>query len=287
MVRSARRGALLLLPATVPTVAVLGAALTMAVLQSIGLLPLVGQPDATLQTYRSAADDRAVHDGLVVTLGIAAASTALAVTIGLGIALGIRTSGVGSRLLHAAAAATVPVPHLVGAASVGLLLSDSGVIARVFGAEPGTFPQLVGGPWWVAVVLEYAWKESAFVALVVLAAIARHERDLDEAAAVLGAAPWQRLRRVAIPLAAPATIAAGGIAFAYVIGSYEVAWLLGRTYPEPLPVLAYRLYTDVDLTRRDQAMAIVVLTTALAITALISSLALLRRTAMVRMAGRS
>jgi putative spermidine/putrescine transport system permease protein len=137
----------------------------------------------------------------------------------------------------------------------------------------------------VAVIAEYAWKESAFVTLVVLAAIAAHERELDEAAAVLGAPPWQRLRRVALPLAAPATAAAGGISFAYVLGSYEVAWLLGRTYPEPLPVLAYRLYTDVDLTRRDQAMAVALLTTLIAVAALLASLALLHRTAMARTAA--
>lgn len=285
MLLPARRAVLLLLPATVPTAAVLGAGLTLAVLQSTGLMPLVGAPDATLETYRTLAGDSAVWDGLVASLAIAAASTLVAVAVGLGIALLVRTSRFGGRVLAAAAAATVPVQHLVGAAAVGLLLSDSGLVARVLGVEPGSFPPLVAGPWWVAVIAEYAWKESAFVALIVLAAIVSHERELDEAAAVLGAGSWQRLRWVALPLAAPATVVAGGISFAYVLGSYEVVWLLGRTYPEPLPVLAYRLYTDVDLTRRDQALAVAVLTTILAVASLVATLALLRRTAMTRRAG--
>jgi putative spermidine/putrescine transport system permease protein len=274
-----RRVLLLLLPAAVPTAAVLGAALTVAVLQSTGLMPVVGEPDPTTAGYRALAGDRALLDGLRVSLGIAAASTLLALAVGLGTALLARTTRLGGRLLRAAAAATVPVPHLVGAAAVGLLLADSGLAARALAVEPGGFPPLVGGPWWAAVVAEYAWKESAFVALVVLAALAGGERELDETAATLGAGPWQRLRRVALPLAAPSAVAAGGVSFAYVLGSYEVAWLLGRSYPEPLPVLAYRLWTDVDLARREQALAVAVVTTVLALAGLLVTAALLARTA--------
>jgi putative spermidine/putrescine transport system permease protein len=276
---------LLLLPAAVPTVAVLGAALTVAVLQSTGLMPVVGEPRPSTATYRALAGDRALADGLRVSLGVAAASTALAVAVGLGTALLARTTRLGGRLLRAAAAATVPVPHLVGAAAVGLLLADSGLVARALAVEPGAFPPLVGGPWWAAVVAEYAWKESAFVALVVLAALAAGERELDETAATLGAGPWQRLRRVALPLAAPSAVAAGGVCFAYVLGSYDVAWLLGRSYPEPLPVLAYRLWTDVDLARREQALAVAVVTTLLALACLAATATLLARTA--RASGRA
>ncbi len=277
-----QRPALLLLPALVPVLLVLGAATGVLLLGSTGLATLVGEPEPTLATYRALAGDRAVRDGLVVSLGLATASTALAVVVGLGLALVAATSRRGGALLRAAAALTVPVPHLVAAAAVGLLLADSGLVARALGTPPGAFPPLVAGPWWVAVVAEHAWKESAFVALVVLAALAAHERELDEAAAVLGAGPWQRLRRVALPLAAPATTAAAGVTFAYVLGAYEVAWLLGRTYPEPLPVLAHRLATDVDLARRDEALAVAALTSALAVVALLLTVALLRRTALAR-----
>ncbi len=276
--------ALLVLPAVLPVALVLGVALGAAALSSTGLMPVVGPPEATAATWRALAGDRVVLDGLRLSVGLAAASTALAVSGGLALALLVSTSRAGGRVLRAAAAATVPVPHVVAAAAVGLLLADSGLLARVVGAAPGAFPPLVAGPWWAAVVAELAWKESAFVALVVLAALAAHERELDEAAAVLGAGPWQRLRRVALPLAAPATVAAGGIVFAYVLGSYEVAWLLGRTDPEPLAVLAHRLSTDVDLARRDQALAVGLLTTALAASALGACAVLLRRTALARTA---
>ncbi len=278
------RPLLMLLPALVPTVAVLGVGLGAAVLQSVGLLPVVGQPRPSTEAYRALAEGRDAQDGLVVSLGLATASTLLAVLVGLGIALLARTGRRLGRVLGAVAAVTVPVPHLVGAAAMGLLLADSGLVARVLGVAPEDFPPLVAGPWWVAVVLEYAWKESAFVALVVLAALAAREREFDEAAATLGAGPWQRLRRVALPLAAPAAVAAGGICFAYVLGSYEVAWILGRTYPEPLPVLAYRLFTDVDLASRDAALATAVATTVLCLVALAVAVLVLSRTAVARAA---
>ena len=274
-----RNTTLLLLPALVPTLAVLGAGLGALLLRSTGLAPLVGEPAATLAAYREVAADRSVRDGAVVSLGVATASTVLAVGVGLVVAVLVTRSTRAGRWLRLAAAVTVPVPHLVGAAAVGLLLADAGLLARVLGLDAGQLPDLVAGPWWVAVVAEYAWKESAFVALVVLAALARRAPGLDEAAADLGAGPWQRTRRVTLPLAAPAAVASGGIAFAYVLGSYEVAWLLGRSYPEPLPVLAYRLHTDLDLAHRDQALVVALLTTLLSLAALLATAALLRRSA--------
>jgi putative spermidine/putrescine transport system permease protein len=155
-------------------------------------------------------------------------------------------------------------------------------VARLAGAEPNSFPALVAGSWWIAVVVEYAWKESAFVAVVVLGALVANERELDEAAAVLGAGAMTRLRRITLPLAAPALVATGSIAFAYVVGSYEVAWLLGRTYPEPLPVLAYRMFSDVDLAMRPPAMAVALAAVAVASSGLAVGAVLLRRVAVLR-----
>ncbi len=146
---------------------------------------------------------------------------------------------------------------------MGLLLSDSGLLARVAGSASGQWPQLVAGPCWTAVVLKFGWKESAFVALVVMSVLAANADGLDETAAVLGAGAWARLRYVTLPLARPGLVLAGGISFVYVLGSYEVGWLLGRAYPEPLPVLAYRLFTSADLAARPQVLAVSTLTVAL------------------------
>ena len=68
-----------------------------------------------------------------------------------------------------------------------------------------------------------------------------------------------------LPLAAPALGAAAAICFVYALGSYEVAALLGRATPEPLPVLAFRLFTSIDLAARPQAAAVAVTPAALAL----------------------
>ncbi len=175
-----------------------------------------------------------------------------------------------------AAALTVPVPHLVGAASMGLLLADAGVLARWTGTV-GSWPELVGGRWWVAVVAEYAWKESAFVALLVAGALAGRRRALTETAAVLGAGAGQRLRRVVLPLAGPALLAAGTISFVYALGSYEVAALLGRATPEPLPVLAVRLSRAIALDTRPQAAVVAVLLVLVGLVVVTAAALVLRR----------
>ncbi len=262
------RAGWLVLPALVPTVVVLVTGIGSAIAASLGLDPLVGGARLSLDAYRMATANGALGDGLRVTLAVAAISTLLAVLIGFATAVLVQNSLRGGRALAVLATATVPIPHLVGAATVGLLLSDSGLLARVAGAAPGTWPPLVAGPTWAAVIAEYSWKESAFVAVVVLAVLVRDGRGLDEAAAVLGARGRQRVLRVSLPLAAPALIVSGTIAFAYTVGSYEVPWLLGSSYPEPLPVLAFRLFGDTDLAARPSAMAVSVVTVAVAAAAL-------------------
>ncbi len=181
--------------------------------------------------------------------------------------------------MTAVVTASIPVPHLVGAASLGLLLADGGLVTRWLGIPTDAWPGVVGGPWPTAVVLEYAWKESAFVALVVTAALATRLTSFQETAQLLGARPWARLRHVTLPLAWPALLASSAITFVYTLGSYEVAWLLGPAYPEPLPVMAYRLFTATDLSARPEAMAVAVLTTALSAGVALVALSALRRTA--------
>ena len=272
-----RRSIALIAPAAVPTALVLGVGLSMVVGQSIGLVPVVGQARLSLDAYRDAAANESLGSSLLLSLSVATAATFLALTVGLATALAVRATRVGGRVLSGFAALTIPVPHLIGAAAIGLLLSDSGLLSRLAGAGAGEWPQLVAGPWWVAVVLEFGWKESAFVALVVVTGLAPYADQLDETAAVLGAGPWSRLRHVTLPLAAPGLLIAGGVSFVYALGSYEVAWLLGRAYPEPLPVLSYRLFTSTDLTARPEALAVATLTVLVCVVVGAGALSVMRR----------
>jgi putative spermidine/putrescine transport system permease protein len=259
-------GARLVAPAVLLIVAVTGTALVTVVATSLGLLPLVGQPRLSTDGFTTLAGDlqAATYESLLT----AATATLLAAAIGFTIATVVVRAGRGVRLLVGLAVAVL---------TTGLLLSDVGLAQRWSGISAASWPELVGGRWPWATVLELAWKESAFVALVVISSVGRQYADLREVAAVLGAAPRAQWRRVLLPLSAPALASSSLIVFVYSLGTYEVARLLGRAYPEPLPVMAYRLFTDIDVAARPQAAATAVVATGLALLAAVMTLPLVRR----------
>lgn len=272
--------ALLVLPALILTLAVTGSALVTLTLSAFGLMPLVGQPRATTDAFSALGPD--LVSGIGHSLLIASTSTVLAGAVGLALAVLVVGSRRGARFLAMAAVAPIPVAHIVGAAAVGLLLSDSGLLNRLLGTDPAAWPRLVAGPVPVAVVVEFAWKESAFVALVVTAALAPAVRQYHDAAAMLGATARQRTTMVTLPLALPALAASSLIVFLYTLGSYEVPWLLGAAQPEALPVTAYRLFSSIDLAARPQAAAAALVVTAMALAAAGAVVPFLRRLGALR-----
>lgn len=274
------RGALLVLPAVAVTVIVLGGGIGATLLQALGLMPIAGPVTPGVDAFLAHPADLAAATG--VSLAVAATSTLIAVLVGTATAVVIVSARAGSRLLAALGAMTVTVPHLVGAATIGLLLSDAGVLPRLLGISPDAWAPWVGGPLWGAAIAEFAWKESAFVALVVTGTLATRIATYDETAALLGAGRWRRFRHVLLPLTAPTILICAAISFVYALGSYEVSWLLGRTYPEPLPVLAVRLFQGVSLDSRPEAAAVALVTCVIALAVVAGTFAALRRTAVWR-----
>jgi putative spermidine/putrescine transport system permease protein len=271
-----RVGVLLMVaPAVAVVIFVVAGGLGMLVAESVGLMPFVGRPQFSLDAYLSSGSELPAAIG--ISLLVAAAATTLAVLVGFLAAVAILQGRWSGRLVEWVSAAGIPVPHLVGAAAMGLLLSDGGFLARLFHVPGTQWPSFVAGPWWAATVLEYGWKESAFVALIIVGTLASRVNRYDETAALLGAGRRARLRHVILPLAAPAIMISAVIVFVYTLGSYEVAWLLGPAYPETLPVMALRLYNSVTLTSRPQAAAIAVITVILSVLAILTALIQLKR----------
>lgn len=97
--------------------------------------------------------------------------------------------------------------------------------------------------------------------LVLLAtadAAARSDPSLEEAARVAGATPTQVLRRVTLPLLAPAVAEASGAVLASSAASFGVPYLLATGGTTPAPVLTTFIYQALDLSPRDgrpQALA--------------------------------
>lgn len=251
------RGAAPLWPALVVLTLLFGGGLLLALLQSVGLLPVVGRPHLGLEAYRAALSDPGFWRSLRLSLMLACTSTLLALGLGLGVALAVRRSNLAPLLLGL----TLPLPHTVAALVTAGLLSQGGLLSRLTHAlgltpSPADFPVLVMDPRGLGVLIELTLKETPFAALAAWSALARLDPRLEAAARSLGANRTARFQAVLLPAVRPALLAAGGLIFAYALSSYEVPLLLGPTSPAPLAVEAYRASQDGDLTRRPLALAL-------------------------------
>ncbi|WP_199184218.1 hypothetical protein [Cryobacterium sp. Y62] len=141
--RARMRSAFLVLPAMVPAVFVVVGGVGAAALQSLGLMPLVGPVRLSLDAYTGQANE--LIRALGLSLAIALASTVIAALVGMATALLIVDGQWCGRIVAATSAATVTIPHLIGAAAVGMLLADSGLLTRVLGVPAELWSATPGG----------------------------------------------------------------------------------------------------------------------------------------------
>lgn len=254
--------ALLLAPALLVIGVLFSGGLVAALVQSLGYLPAIGQTEVNLDAYREILGDEDFLNSLLLTLYIAGASTGISTVLAVLGALALRRSS--GRISAVVFQLPITIPHLVAAVGIALVVSQTGLGARLAAAlgligEPREFPALLYDPYSVGIILTYVWKEMPFVALVVLAALRGVAGELEEVARTLGANAWQRFWYVVFPVISPGIIAASLIVFAFTFGAFEVPYLLGKSYPTILPVMAYNEYRDLDLDARPVAMAINIL----------------------------
>lgn len=261
------RIALLLAPAVSVVGVLFVGGLALGAAQSFGYLPFLDGWEWSLDAYRWLLEDPAVRASVGLTLRVALLSTVLATVLGVAAALLVHRAVRGRRSLSFLLSVTLPVPHLVGAVAMLLLLSQTGLLSRLTFAlgltdAPADFPALTADRFGWGIIASYVWKEAAFIGVVVLAALGRGVDELEGVARTLGARRLQRLRHVTLPLLAPSILASSILVFAFTFGSFEVPYLLGRPYPSTLPVVALQSYRDIDLASRPQAMAVSVTTAA-------------------------
>ena len=255
---------LLLAPALLVVSVLFAGGLSAAVVQSLGYLPAIGRTEVTLEAYREVLGSREFLDSLLLTVYVAGASTGISTVLAVLSALALRNSA--GRLSAAIFQLPITIPHLVAAVGIALVVSQTGLGARVAVSlgligEPSEFPALLFDRYSIGIILTYVWKEVTFITLVVLAALRGVAAELEEVAQTLGANRWQRFWYVVFPVIAPGVVAASLIVFAFTFGAFEVPYLLGQTYPTILPVMAYNEYRSIDLSSRPAAMAINVLIT--------------------------
>jgi putative spermidine/putrescine transport system permease protein len=256
-----------LAPALLITGVLFGASVYYAVIQSLGYLTIIGETRLSFDAYanvlnRQTIAGREFWAALGFSLWISGASTLLS-ALGALLLAAVLSAGATppGRTSLLALNANLALPHLVWAIALLLLFSQSGLLARSAAALglidlPAEFPVLVRDRYGIGIIVHYVSKEIPFLVLIVLAVLRTQGTVYTAAAATLGAGPWQRLRRVTLPLVLPGLAAGALLVFAFIFSAYEVPALLGVSYPRALAVLALDYFLNPDLSRRAEGMAI-------------------------------
>jgi spermidine/putrescine transport system permease protein len=91
----------------------------------------------------------------------------------------------------------------------------------------------------VTILLGHVALSLPYVIIVVSARLADFPRSVEEAAATLGATPWQTFRRVSLPIIAPGMVAAALFAFATSFDQFVISYFLAPPGVTTLPVEIY------------------------------------------------
>jgi iron(III) transport system permease protein len=185
----------------------------------------------------SAAEREALWNSVWISL----ASVALSALIGIPLAfLFARRDFPGRRVLGALAAMPVLLPPLVGTISFLFLYGESGFLTRglqeLLGLEEA--PWRLTGAW--AVLLVHAYTMYVYFYLFVAAGLARLDDAYGEAAAALGAGWWTTMRRVTLPMLAPAIGGAALLVFMTSMASFSAPYVFGGGFR----VLTTQLYAS-------------------------------------------
>jgi len=113
---------------------------------------------------------------------------------------------------------------------------------------------LLRAPWLIPVA--HALLAFPFVLRSVLPALRAFDPRVREAAQVLGAGPWAVLRRIDLPLLAPALLVGAVFSFTVSLGDYGAALLLARPDYPTVPLVIGRLLGQPGAANYGQALAL-------------------------------
>lgn len=179
----------------------------------------------------SVARDESLRLALIQSLRLAAFTMLVATPLGVALAIGLaRWRGRGAK----AASFLMLVPLITPEIVMGVALFL--VFANLYDFVPfGTWAQFLG----------HVTFSISFVVIIVRGRLFAIGRDYEEAAMDLGASPMQALRRVLLPLLAPAVFSSFAIVFAISIDDFVISqFLVGGASSVTIPV---RLYSGARL----------------------------------------
>jgi molybdate transport system permease protein len=180
---------------------------------------------------------------ILLTLKLASVVTVLLLLVGTPIAWWLsRTSSRWKGAVAAVVALPLVLPPTVLGFYLLIALGPRGPIGQVtqalgLGLLPFTFEGLCVGSVLYSLPFVVQPLQNAFEA--------SGRRPL-EAAATLGAGPWDRFFSVALPLARPGIISATILGFAHTVGEFGVVLMLGGNIPGKTRVVSVQIYDHVE-----------------------------------------
>ena len=193
--------------------------------------PLMAQASFVgFANYREMAHDSALASSLGFTLVLAGVVTLVANAAGIGFAILLNKTSLSFRMMRTLAF----LPQVLSGVIVGFvwryILAQDGILNKVLVSlgiigKPITW---LGTPHLAmfSVGLVAAWVLTGFTTVVHLAALQSIPVELYQAAMVDGAGPWERFRRITLPMLAPGTTISVTISLITMLKLYDIIAVL-------------------------------------------------------------
>lgn len=235
----------------------LGLGVAVLWLSVIVLLPLaaltVRSFDAGVHGFWTAVTTPRAIATFEVTLQVSAAAAVLNLFFGTLIAwVLVRDEFPGKRLVNALIDLPFALPTIVASLVLLSLYGPGSPIGLVFNA---TKP---------AVVLALLFVTLPFVVRAVQPVLIELDKEVEEAAASLGANNWTIFRSIVLPVLLPAILSGGGLAFARAIGEFGSVVLIGGNIPGETQIASQYIRELIEYDRAIDAAAISVVLLAMA-----------------------
>jgi molybdate transport system permease protein len=180
---------------------------------------------------------------LVLTLELAAISTAVLLAVGTPLAWWLaRTRSRVRGPVEAAVALPLVLPPTVLGFYLLLALAPTGPVGTLAGAL-GLGPLVFS---FTGLVIGSVLYSLPFVVQPLQASFEEVEPSVLDAAATLGAGPFDRFRSVAAPLARRGFLVAAVLGFAHTLGEFGVVLMIGGNIPDRTRVVSIAIYEHVE-----------------------------------------
>ncbi len=205
-------------------------------------------------------------EALRLSLLCSVAATAIAIVLGIPLAWVLARAKVpGVPVVRALVTLPLVLPPVVGGVALLIAFGRRGLVGQYlydwFGVQ---LPFSTAG-----VIIAEAFVAMPFLVITVEGALRSADPRFEEAAATLGASRWHILRRVTLPLIAPAIVAGAVLAWARALGEFGATITFAGNLPGVTQTMPLAVYAALD-TDREVAFALSMILLAVSLAVLIA-----------------